>query len=185
MIVDLKEYVSFLCKHNMSGDQFLFCCLVYEGRHDLIYKMINEKGAFDRDELRDLEDRKYVINKNVGTDTYTDMYEITKKFKDGIYEEELIMWNEFLATYPQWLFIEGKRLPAQSANLDELKIIYFNKIGKSVKRHKEIIDLLIYASDHDLINMGIDKWIKGEQWRGIQQILSEKPKSVGYGEREL
>ena len=185
MIVDLKDFVGFLCKHNMSADQFLFCCLVYEGKYDLVYKMVNERGPFDREELRDLEDRGYVINKNVKLETYPDMYEVTKKFKDGIYEEQVTMWEEFLKTYPQWIFIEGKRLPAQSGNLDELRTIYFAKIGKSTKKHKEIIDLLIYASDHDLINMGIDKWIRGEQWRGIQQILAEKPKSDGYAEREL
>lgn len=185
MFLDLKEYVGFLCKHNMSGDQFLFCCLVYEKRFDLIYKVYNERGAFDRDELRDLEDRGYVVNMNKGSDTFADMYVVTDKFKDGIYAEELVLWQEILSTYPQWIFIEGKRLPAQSTDLDLLRVIYFTKIGKSLKKHKEIVDLLIYASDHDLINMGIEKWIKGEQWKSIRQILDDKPKSVGHGEREF
>lgn len=184
MILDLKEYSNFLCKHNMSGDQFLFCCLIYEKKLPLIYKIFNERGGFDIDELRDLEDRGYVINLNKENNTYADMYVVTDKFKEGIYEDEFLMWREMLSTYPQWIWIEGKRLPAQSADLDNLRVIYFSKIAKSPKKHREVIDLLAYASDHDLINMGIEKWIKGEQWRSIQQVLDEKPKA-GYGEKEF
>lgn len=185
MIASLEDYVDFLCRHNMSGDQFLFCCLIYEKKFNLIYKVFNERSGFDRDELNDLEDRGYVINKNKENDTWADMYEVTDKFKEEIYGETHTMWDELIKTYPQFIFIEGKRVPAQSTDLDLLKTTYFQKIGRSVKQHKRIIELLIYASDHDMISMGIEKWIKGEQWKAIEYVINEKPKAVTRDEREI
>jgi hypothetical protein len=186
MIASLSDYVDFCCRHNMSGDQFLFCCLIYEKRFDLIYKVFNERGGFDKDELNDLEDRGYVINNNKEKDTYADMYVVTPKFQEEIYGEEYTMWEEFTTTYPQFIFIEGKRIPAQSTDLDQLKNIYFSKIGRSVKNHKKIIEALIYASDHDMISMGIEKWVKGEQWKSIALVRGgTKPASNARDEREF
>jgi hypothetical protein len=170
----------------MSGEQFLFCCLIYERKFNLIYKIFNERGGFDIDELNDLADRGYVINLNKEDQTYCDMYSVTEKFKKEIYGEEYSMWNELINTYPQFIFIEGRRIPAQSTDLDQLKVVYFAKIARSVKRHKEIIDLLTYASDHDMINMGIEKWIKGEQWKSVKAVKDEKPaEGTVHGEREF
>jgi hypothetical protein len=185
MIVDLKEYVKFLCEHKMSGDQFLFCCLIHEKRFDLVYKMFNERWPFDRDELRDLEDRGYVINTNKGNDTWADMYIVTEKFEEVIYSSEEVMWQELLNTYPIWLYIDGKRIPAQGADLDQLRVIYFAKIGRSVARHKKIMELLAFGVNNEMVNMGIEKWIKGEQWRPLEAAMNEKPKSSGYGEKEF
>lgn len=185
MIADLEDYTNFLCKHNMSGDQFLFCCLIYEKKFNLIYKVFNERDGFDRDELNDLEDRGYVMNLNKEKDTYADMYAVTDKFKEEIYAEPTIMWKEFIDTYPQFIFIDGKRIPAQSTDLDLLKTIYFAKISRSVRKHKEIIQLLIYASDHDMISMGIEKWVKGEQWKAVRIVVSDKPKAERNDEREF
>ena len=185
MISNLRDYTDFLCRHNMSGDQFLFCCLIYEKRYNLIYKIFNERGGFDRDELNDLEDRGYVINLNKENDTYCDMYSVTDKFRDEMYGEESTMWQELTSTYPQFIFIDGKRIPAQSTDLDQLRVVYFSKIANSIKKHREIIQLLIYASDHDLVNMGIEKWIRGEQWKAIEHLINESPKASARNEREL
>lgn len=185
MIASLRDYVNFLAKHNMSGDQFLFCCLIYEQKFDLIYKIFNERGGFDRDELNDLEDRGYVINLNKENDTWADMYNITDKFRSEIYGDEFSMWKEFTDTYPQFIFIEGKKIPAQSTDLDFLRVAYMAKIGRSPILHKKIIEHLIYASDHDMINMGIEKWVKGEQWRAIESHRVEQPKTKARDEREF
>lgn len=186
MIASLPDYVDFLSRHNMSGDQFLFCCLIYEKKFDLIYKIFNERGGFDRDELNDLEDRGYVINLNKENDTYADMYTVTPKFKDEIYGEEYSMWKEFVDTYPQFIFIEGRRIPAQSTDLDALKNIYFSKIARSVSKHKKVMQALIYASDHDMINMGIEKWVKGEQWKSVEYVRADnKPATNARDEREF
>ena len=169
----------------MSAEQFLFCFLIYKKKDPLHYKIVNERGPFSRKELKDLETRGYIINKNVGEDTYADMYELTPKFTKEIFGEQSLMWEELINTYPQFIFIDGKRIPAQSTDLDELKNIYFNKIGHSVKTHKKIVDLLIYASDHDLVNMGIEKWVKGEQWKAIEHLINEKPSKDALSEREF
>lgn len=185
MIADLKDYVSFLCKHKMTGDQFLFCCLIYERDIAGLYKIVQERGQFDKNEIRDLEDRGYVINSNTGDEAFHDGYEITEKFIEEIYGQKSSMWEEILELYPQFIFFDNKRIPAQSADLDALRIIYSSKIQRNVKKHKEIMELLKYAVDNDLISMGIDKWIRGEQWKAIKAIKTDKPKEKKYGEREI
>lgn len=177
MIGSLDDYVSFLCKHNMSGDQFLFCCLIYERKFNLLYKILNERNGFDIDELSDLEDRGYLLNKNRDGEFQTDMYEITDKFLNEIYRNEDVMWKEVIDTYPMWIYIEGKRVSAQSTDLDALKEVYLKKIKRAGGTHKKIVDLIEYAKSNDLIEMGIDKWVRGEQWKPIEKIKKEKPVS--------
>lgn len=185
MINSLKDYVEFLCKHNMSGDQFLFCCLIYERKFDLLYKIHNERAAFDRDELNDLEDRGYIINSNKSDDTYCDMYIVTDKFIDEIYKQEPLMWEEVINTYPHFMMIDGKRAPLQGGDLDTLKVIYLLKIIKSPSKHKKVMKCLHWAIEHDMIVMGLEKWVKGEQWRAIEQLMEEEPKETGRDEREF
>lgn len=184
MIASLEDYVGFLCKHNMTADQFLFCCLIHEGKFPLIYQLFNERGGFDKKELQDLEERGYVINTNKENEVYADMYEITDLFKSEIYGEKYSMWKEFTDTYPKYFYIESKRLPAQSTDLDALQAVYLNKVKRSVKQHTHVINLLKYAVENDLINMGIDKWVRGEQWKAIESLMEETGKEQ-YGEREL
>jgi hypothetical protein len=184
MIASLEDYVGFLCKHNMSADQFLFCCLIHEGKFPLIYQLFNERGGFDKDELANLEERGYVINTNKANETYADMYEVTELFRNEIYGEKYSMWKEFTDTYPKYISIENRRLPAQSTDLDALQSVYLNKTKRSIKQHKKIMDILKYAVENDHINMGIDKWVRGEQWKAVESIMEEKSNEQ-YGEREL
>ncbi len=184
MISSLEDYVGFLTKHNMSGDQFLFCCLVHEKKLSLIYKIFNERDGFNVDELRDLEDRGFVINMNKDNDLFADMYVVTDKFTSGIYGEDFHIWQEFIDLYPQFIFIDQKRIPAQSTDLDKLRQIYISKISRNINKHKKIMASLRYAVDHDLINMGIQKWVTSEQWKAVELIQNEKS-SVGHGEQEF
>jgi hypothetical protein len=37
-----------------------------------------------------------------------------------------------------------------------------------------------------MINMGIEKWIKGEQWKSVKAVKDEKPaEGTVHGEREF
>lgn len=184
MISSLDDYAAFLCKHSMSGDQFLFCCLIYEKKFHLIYKLYNERGGFNRDELRDLEDRGYVINTNTGEDLYADGYVITDQFVGAIYGNEYSMFQELIDTYPQFIFIEQKKIPAQSCDLDSLRMTYFGKVGRNVNLHKKIIKLLKFGIDNDLVNMGIEKWVKSEQWKALEHEFKAKPNEA-YGGKEF
>lgn len=183
MISSAQEYVDFLCKHNLSGDQFLFCCLIYERRYSLIYKLFNERNGIFQGEIDDLIARGYLIDNNTGIESHPDMYQVTEKFTKDLYGDEMEMWEELINTYPMFIFIDQKRIPAQSCDLDELRKVYFSKV-KSVRRHKEIITLLKKAIDMDMVSMGIEKWIKSSQWRAVEQESTDSFESK-YGEREF
>ena len=81
MILDTpKQWVDFLCKHNISPDQFLFLYIIYENDYASLYKYVHQNGGFDLDELGDLEDRGYLVNQDASArtsfaDNYTETVE--------------------------------------------------------------------------------------------------------------
>jgi hypothetical protein len=184
MIGDLKEFVNFLVKHQMTAEQFLFCCLIYEKQFSLLYKIHQEREGFDIEAIRNLEDRGYVKDLNKSNETYADMYIVTEKFTEAIYCDTDAMFEELINTYPMFFYLDQKKLPAQSCDLDKLKLVYFNFIKRNPKKHKKIIEALNTIKAENGIYMGIEKWVTGRQWRGVETIQKEQENDK-LGEREF
>ena len=75
-----QQYVDYLCKHNISPDQFLFLYIIYENDYASLYKYVNENGGFELSSLEDLENRGYLINEGTSDSSWADNYSVTNKF---------------------------------------------------------------------------------------------------------
>ncbi len=95
------------------------------------------------------------------------------------YEDELAkkheamdMFEEFVDAYPKFLWIEGKRVPALNADMDELETRYIEKVVKR-KLHERVMKALTWAASNHEIHMGIQKWFASRQWVAVEEIMND------------
>jgi hypothetical protein len=175
MIYPLDKYVDIIIKLNISPMQVFFLQLIYEKRYDLLYKIGNEGHFFPVADLQDLEDKDLVINTNPNTTSqYADFYEVTPKFADSFYTASINDAEEFWKSYPPFITINGKKVPAKAVNKEELLKWYHKHIG-AVHCHAHVMDALDFAVQKKLISVRIDKWLQSEAFADIWQIMENMP----------
>ncbi len=189
-INDVEEYVSFLTKHKMSADAFLYMYLIATKDYPLMFKYLSSgygKGL-SYEELMSLTSRGYLVNLNYNpTVSFSaDMFEVTSKFTDIL--DNWIKANpadEFWDAYPTYLWIEGKRFAARNMDKDEFTKLYMSKIAKTKAEHKTIMDALEFGKNNQRINVGLDKFIKTRMYNDLAKEMVDAPKNTTYGDREF
>ena len=98
----------------------------------------------------------------------------TQKF-DAFFDsddESSEKFDEFLAAYPRFLYINGKRVAALNADMDELEEEYVKKVVKKGK-HEDVMTALNWARENHEIHMGIKLWFSSRQWLSIAEIMND------------
>ena len=86
MVYPLDKYVDVLLQLDISPIQVLFCQIIYERRHDLLYKIAQEGQIFPKKYLDDLVDKGLIVDTNPNEQTkYADFYEVTDKFVQAFF----------------------------------------------------------------------------------------------------
>ena len=87
-------------------------------------------------------------------------------------DESSEKFDEFLAAYPRFLYINGKRVAALNADMDELEEEYVKKVVKKGK-HEDVMTALNWARENHEIHMGIKLWFSSRQWLSIAEIMND------------
>lgn len=175
MVYPLDKYVDVLLKLDISPIQVLFCQIIYERRHDLLYKIANEGQIFPRSYLQDLVDKGMVIDTNPdSSNLFADYFEVTDKFVKAFYEASPEDGEEFWNAYPPFMTIDGKKIPTKACNKEELIQWYHKNVGAK-HPHKKVMQALEYAKDNKLISMRIDKWLYSESFIDLWEIMKSRP----------
>jgi len=171
----VKQYVDYLCKHEISPSQFLFLYIIYENDYASLYKYVHQNGGFDLKELHDLEERGYLVNQDMSSATsFADNYTVTNKFLRELYNTDVsAIYEEFFDSYPVQIYVDGKRLPGRNATI-KTRTYYKKKIAPKRATHLRVMNALDYAKENALITMGMEKWIDTEQWKSIEEIMKTK-----------
>jgi hypothetical protein len=64
MVFALDKYVDVLVSLGINPTQLFFCQIIYERRHDLLYKIAQEGFSFPREYLDQLELIGLIVNTN-------------------------------------------------------------------------------------------------------------------------
>lgn len=184
-MIDINKFIDFLCKNQLTPNQFTFCYLlctddvVKRTSNEIafsnkgnIYKYFNEIGAIvSIQDIRYLEDRGFIVDTNKKGDTYYDNFVVTQTLIDLLFGKEED-FEDLWKLYPAFIKIDGRSIPAKSCNPDELSKKYFIILRKTSFTHSDVIETLKYCKENDLISMGIEKWVMSRQWENFK----EKPK---------
>ena len=175
MVYPLDKYVDVLLKLGISPIQILFCQIIYERRHDLLYRIAQEGQIFPKSYLQDLEEKGFIIDTNPSENSkYADFYEVTSKFVDEFYAVSTSDGEEFWEHYPAFITINNKKIPAKATNKEELVRWYHKHIG-SLYDHKKVLAALKYAKDNKLVSMRIDKWLQSEAFVDLWSMMKATP----------
>lgn len=184
MFYNVEKFAMLLVKYKLTPNQFFFAYLLHEGRYDLLKKYCNIEngvGLFKADDIKNLEEKGYIININPTEkgiqQSYMDCFICTSTFKEIAFLEYEEPLQELMAVYPHILTIEGRNFPAKSIDPNILGPIYLKNIKADVYKHIEVIELTKYAVKNNLIMTGIDKYVKSSMWEGIKEA---KEKNVEF-----
>lgn len=89
-----------------------------------------------------------------------------------------MFWELFWA-YPDTMEVNGRIMSLRNtygnggwATIDDVASFYGQRIQYNAETHSNIIKLLKEAKDKELINMGIIKFLRGEEWRNLEHIIA-------------
>ena len=81
-------------------------------------------------------------------------------------------FDEFVAAYPRFLWIDGKRVAALNADMDELEESYDKNVVKK-GLHDRVMKAVQWAAKNHEIHMGIKLWLGSRQWTAIEEIMND------------
>lgn len=155
------EYLRFI--QGLIGKKDVRLCLLSLQEKGIILKSC--KIPDPNDNNTGLRPNDILFNKN-----------ILKKYIRHSGEMFWELWN----AYPQSGIINNREISLRNtfgqggwSNLDEAASCYGQTIKYDAITHQEILELIEKAKDSDLINMGIIKFIRGEEWRNLKIMLEK------------
>lgn len=176
---DAKRFVDTLVNTGLTPNEFLILYLIHMKDTATLWKYTNNVRIFSYDERDKLIDMGYLKDHNKfeenGHDRQTlpEGYEVTKKFIKKYFLVSGEAFDELWNKYPGYLTINGAKVPNKSADPDELAKVYGTKIGHSIDKHEEVMKLLEYAIENNLIHMNIKNWITSKQWEVVKEAKEE------------
>ena len=173
------SYVKFLIEHNLTQGQYLLLHLVHKGRPDLIRAY---KEAFPSEDstmigqyfIDDLIKKGFVAinaqNKPV----------LTKQFLE-IFINKHTACEEIFSIYPTHFMKDGVQIPLSAMDRNVFANLYDKAILSSTLEHLEIMQDIDYAIKEEMLNIGIDKFLKSKYWMVIRpkrlaHVLKEQTK---------
>lgn len=205
---DINEYFNFLCKHNITPEQFaLMYALLLDkkdkyGRYYIepdsknrpkhtsanIYKFADQVRPWNPTEIDDLVKRGLIYDYNDKTgekdESYPDYMEVSQTFADLLVQPPHVLGEDLWQQYPNFIHVEGKKVRAKTCDKDELIEKYNSIINGSRKQHKKVMDALNYDKKRNGISMGIEKYVKSRQWETTLEEMESNKQVVSNNQNQ-
>lgn len=178
-----------MATYNLTADELLLVYLTYiardeEGGHTEFFSKWFNNGGNER--LRSLFNslkEKGIIHKNYNAVRYNpNEIEFNKTILKGIVKSSCKFGQELFNAYPPFMAIQGKFVPLKDiskrfASLDDFYFFYSTQIGHQEEKHREVMEILEWAKEHEMINFGILSFVISNQWNMLKE-LRDNPEST-------
>lgn len=179
-----------LNKYNLSPNEFyaMKCLLLFqingESKYLQSYFQLAEeiRGNF-RSILLSLQKKSLIIRdfKIPAKGESIDLLQIpfNKTFVKSYCRNSLEMGKELLAVYPKFGNINGSIISLRTVaskfnSLEDAFKFYAKTIHYNAETHKEILSLVKWASDNDVINMSLSSFIINNSWNDLKDLKEGK-----------
>lgn len=147
-----------------------------EGHPEYLAKWLTNGGQSKLRELFESLKNKGIIHKNYNPTNYSpDDIEFNKNFLRTWTKASGELGKELFDAYPPYMQIQGKSIPLRNISkkfytLDEFFFHYASQIGHNPDTHKEVMDILSWAKEHNKINFGICEFVCSHKWNDLKYL---------------
>ena len=155
--------------YNLTADELLLVYLTFlaqeeEGHPEFFAKWFSNGGQSRLKSLFESLKEKGIIHKDYNPKSYNpDDIEFNKNFLKGWIKGSGKLGKELFEEYPAFIPINGKlaslrNISKKFMSLDDFFFHYSSTIKHNPETHKEIMEILKWAKEHNHINFGILIW---------------------------
>lgn len=160
-----EEYIHFLIKNDLTQEQYLCLHLIYKNRVDLIklYKEAFPSGGTKMIPdifIKDLINKGFLVVKNKS-------FKLGKAFLE-LFIEKHRATEEIYNIYPSFYDNGGVAVPLTTMDMNVFANMYENAIMGSLEEHIEIMKDIEFGKKHDLLKLGIEKFLKSKYWKVLR-----------------
>lgn len=168
-------------KFDLSADELLLIYLTLLARDDeegseyFVQWFRGGGQARLRDLFNSLKE-KGIILKNYNPKTYVPGdIEFNKNFLKSWIKSSNQLGKELFNAYPSWMDVNGKLITLKNisnrfASLNEFFTFYGVQIGNNPEKHKEIMELVQWAKDHNKLGFSLLNFVISHQWESLKEL---------------
>jgi len=186
LVLNLDEEVSVLSKYRITPNELMLIktLLILQDEHneELFKTYIETLYSCNiklRDVLLSLQNKDIILksykvpNEGERFDPYSIPF--NKNFIKTLYKSSFELGKELFMEYPQMTIINGciTTLRGVSKHFNSLEDCYFRygkNIGWNLERHNQIMDLVRWAKDKDLIKQSLSSFVINNAWLDLDAI---------------
>ena len=169
----------------LSADELLLIWLTLYARDEENHAEYFNKWFDDcsgKEQLKTLFESlktKGVILKNYNPESYIpNQIEFNKHFLNNYYKQSGVLGKELFDNYEPFIRINGKMASLKNISkkfytLEEFYFYYSSQIGHNVKKHQEIMDILNWAKDNNLVKVSILEFVASHKWNEFKTMKDE------------
>lgn len=189
--LSIDREIKFMIKYQLTADELFVLRLVFfaqEGHSEYITTFFTEcqLGTPLREILKSLQ-TKGIINKSYtipeeGAVFNADDVDLNKTTVTQFLQHSIDLGMELFEAYPAYTNINGRTFSLRNItknfkDLDDMCWQYGRMIKFDQRKHEEILELLEYAKENDLIHSGICDFILSQGWLALELYRDE---GMGY-----
>lgn len=189
--LSIDREIKYMIKYQLTADELFVLRLIFyaqEGHSEYLTTFFTEcqLGLSLREILASLQ-TKGIINKSYtipaeGTVFQADDVDLNKNAVNQFFQHSIDLGMELFEAYPAYTNINGRTFSLRNItknfkDLDDMCWQYGRMIKFDQRKHEEILELLEYAKENDLIHSGICDFILSQGWLALELYRDE---GMGY-----
>lgn len=182
--LSLERELDFMIKYGLTAEEFYFMRLIFlaqDGHKEYLSKFFKEGslGLPILDLLTSLQ-QKGVINKSYTIPAKGEVFEpidveFNKQVLKGFLQHSEDLGMELFNSYPAMTVINGKTFSLRNIakfykTFDEFCFAYGKEIKFDPVKHQQILDILEWAKENNLVHSGIGDFIISRKWLDYQDL---------------
>ena len=182
--LSIEKEIEFMIKYQLTSDELFLMKLIWyaqDNHPEYLSKYFSEckLGKEIRELLMGLRD-KSIINKSYTIPEKGEVFnpndvDFNKTVIKSFMQHSQELGMELFDSYPAFTYINGRPFSLRNItklykSLDEMCFAYGEAIRFDPMKHKEVLEILEYARDNNLINNGICTFIAERQWDMFRQM---------------
>ena len=179
--MELNTILNICIAHNLTFDEFFLVYMTLlardeENHSEYLAKWFANGGKNRLRELFNSLKEKGIILKSYNAESYVpNDIQFNKNFIKNWYKQSGEMGQELFDSYPGFVEVKGKlyslkNISKKFYSLDEFYFYYSATIGHNPEKHREVMDILAWAKEKNLINFGILEFCASRKWEMFKEM---------------